>query len=102
MSFGRTGAALYIEIIDMKKQLRDQNIGQRKKTVELPPSSSANGGRGKGVQLYIPHDLYKSLKQAALDRDTTIRAVVLAALKNDGFTVKLEDLKDRRTQGRAE
>jgi hypothetical protein len=81
----------------MKKRTLGQTISQREKTVESHSSAGNDGGRGKGLQLYIPHDLYKSLKQAALDRDTTIRAVVLAALKNDGFNVKSEDLKDRRT-----
>lgn len=62
-----------------------------------PPTHVKGADRGKGLQLYIASDLYKSLKQAALDRDTTIRAVVLAALKNDGFDVKDDDLRDRRT-----
>ena len=81
----------------MKKQLLGQNLDQRKKVIEKPSSLDKDAGRGKGLQLYIPHDLYKSLKQAALDRETTVRAVVLAALKKDGFNVKSEDLKDRRT-----
>jgi hypothetical protein len=63
----------------------------------LPPTQVKVADRGKGLQLYIPPALYKALKEAAFDRDTTIRAVVLAALKNDGFNVKSEDLKDRRT-----
>jgi hypothetical protein len=81
----------------MKKKTSSKTLTQREKPVEPPSSAGNDGGRGKGLQLYIPHDLYKSLKQAALDRDTTVRAVVLAALKNDGFNVKSEDLKDRRT-----
>ena len=81
----------------MKKQTLSNNLIQRKKTRDSPSSENNDGGRGKGLQLYIPHDLYKSLKQAALDRDTTIRAVVLTALKKDGFNVNSEDLKDRRT-----
>ena len=64
---------------------------------DVSPAQVKITDRGKGLQLYIAPDVYKSLKQAALDRDTTIRAVVLAALKNDGFDVKDEDLRDRRT-----
>ena len=79
----------------MKKQSSQKTLDHSGKAIES--SFSLDGGRGKGLQLYIPHDLYKSLKQAALDRDTTVRAVVLAALKKDGFDVKLEDLRDRRT-----
>ena len=78
------------------------SLAGRKKTFDETdavslPIAEKTVGRGKGLQLYISHDLYKSLKQAAFDRDTTIRAVVLAALKKDGFDVKAEDLKDRRT-----
>jgi hypothetical protein len=81
----------------MKKHTEIKN-SERKSNASISPTSVADdGGRGKGLQLYIPHDLYKSLKQAALDRETTVRAVVLAALKKDGFNVKSEDLKDRRT-----
>lgn len=81
----------------MTKQPLSHNLIQRKKASDSPSSVNNDSGRGKGLQLYIPHDLYKSLKQAALDRDTTVRAVVLTALKKDGFNVNSEDLKDRRT-----
>ena len=81
----------------MKKQSVSQKPIQRKKTGDSPSSTNRDVGSGKGLQLYIPQDLYKSLKQAALDRDTTIRAVVLTALKKDGFNVNSEDLRDRRT-----
>lgn len=73
-----------------------KNSEQKSNASISPASASDDGGRGKGLQLYIPQDLYKSLKQAALDRETTVRAVVLAALKKDGFNVKSEELKDRR------
>ena len=81
----------------MKKRAPVENTTQKVDLRALPPTQVKIADRGKGLQLYIPQDLYKSLKQAALDRDTTIRAVVLAALKKDGFNVKSEDLKDRRT-----
>lgn len=79
----------------MKKQSSGNSLSQSNRANAL--ASSEDHGRGKGLQLYIPQDLYKSLKQAALDQDTTIRAVVLGALKKDGFDVKPEDLRDRRT-----
>jgi hypothetical protein len=63
----------------------------------LPPTQVKVADRGRGIQLYVPTDLYKALREAAFDRDTTIRAVVLAALKRDGFPVAEEHLKDRRT-----
>jgi hypothetical protein len=81
----------------MKKLAPIKNTAQKVDLRNLPPTQVKIGDRGKGLQLYIPPDLYKSLKQAALDRDTTVRAVVLTALKKDGFNVNSEDLKDRRT-----
>lgn len=81
----------------MKKLASIKNTNQKVDLRALPPTQVRVADRGKGLQLYIPPDLYKSLKEAAFDRDTTIRAVVLASLKKDGFPVSDEDLKDRRT-----
>ena len=74
-----------------------KKISRKDEISNMHPTKAKPTARGKGLQLYIAPDLYKSLKQAALDQDTTIRAVVLAALKKDGFDVKDEDLRDRRT-----
>ena len=63
----------------------------------IPPTQAKVADRGKGLQLYISTELYKALKVAAFDRDTTIRAVVMSALKKDGFPIRAEDLRDRRT-----
>jgi hypothetical protein len=81
----------------MKKLAPSKSPTRKVDLSGLPPTQVKVADRGKGLQLYIPHDLYKALKEAAFDRDTTIRAVVLASLKKDGFNVKSEDLKDRRT-----
>jgi hypothetical protein len=83
----------------MKKLAPIKSQSQKVGLGSLSPIQVKVADRGKGLQLYIPPDLYKALKAAAFDRDTTIRAVVLAALKKDGFNVKSEDLKDRRTSG---
>ncbi len=80
-----------------EKSATVKKIPSKEKVSEASSTSAKTTNRGKGLQLYIAPDLYKSLKQAALDQDTTIRAVVLAALKNDGFDVKDDDLRDRRT-----
>jgi hypothetical protein len=74
-----------------------KKIPSKEKVIDASSTPAKTTDRGKGLQLYIAPNLYKSLKQAALDQDTTIRAVVLAALKKDGFDVKDEDLRDRRT-----
>jgi hypothetical protein len=80
-----------------EKSATVKKMPSKEKVSDASYTPAKTADRGKGLQLYIAPDLYKSLKQAALDRDTTIRAVVLAALKNDGFDVKDEDLRDRRT-----
>lgn len=81
----------------MKKLAPIKNTAPKVDIRSLPPTQVKVADRGKGLQLYIPPDLYKALKEAAFDQDTTIRAVVLASLKKNGFPVSAEDLKDRRT-----
>lgn len=81
----------------MKKLAPIKNTTQKVDLRALPPTQVKVADRGKGLQLYIPPDLYKALKEAAFDRDTTIRAVVLESLKKDGFPVSADDLRDRRT-----
>jgi hypothetical protein len=81
----------------MKKLAPIKSPTQKVDLRALPPTQVKVADRGKGLQLYIAPDLYKALKEAAFERDTTIRAVVLASLKKDGFPVSAEDLKDRRT-----
>ena len=81
----------------MKKLAPIKNTTQKVDLRALPPTAVKVADRGKGLQLYIPPDLYKALKEAAFDRDTTIRAVVLESLKKDGFPVSADDLRDRRT-----
>jgi hypothetical protein len=81
----------------MKKLAPIKNTVQKIDLRALPPTQVKVADRGKGLQLYIPQDLYKALKEAAFDRDTTIRAVVLESLKKDGFPVSPDELRDRRT-----
>lgn len=81
----------------MKKLAPIKNTPQKVDLRALPPTQVKVADRGKGLQLYIPPDLYKALKEAAFDRDTTIRAVVLESLKKNGFPVSADDLRDRRT-----
>ena len=81
----------------MKKISQTKNQTRKEELGALPPTQVKAADRGKGLQLYIPIDLYKALKEAAFERDTTIRAIVLASLKKDGFPVPEKDLRDRRT-----
>jgi hypothetical protein len=81
----------------MKKLAPIKNTVQKIDLRALPPTQVKVADRGKGLQLYIPQDLYKALKEAAFGRDTTIRAIVLESLKKDGFPVSPDELRDRRT-----
>jgi hypothetical protein len=67
-----------------------------------PPSRSAvdtasrraakAASRQTKLTLRVPDYLVDALKRSALDRRTTLRALVLQALQKDGYTVKAEDL----------
>jgi len=81
----------------MKKLAPIKNTAQKVNLRALPPTQVKIADRGKGLQLYIPPDLYRALKEAAFKKDTTIRAVVLESLKKNGFPVSADDLRDRRT-----
>jgi len=81
----------------MKKLAPIKNTAQKVNLRALPPTQVKIADRGKGLQLFIPPDLYRALKEAAFEKDTTIRAVVLESLKKNGFPVSADDLRDRRT-----
>ena len=61
----------------MKKLASIKNTAPKVDLRAPPPTQVKVADRGKGLQLYIPTDLYKALKEAAFDRDTTIRAAVM-------------------------
>lgn len=64
---------------------------------EKSKSAGAKGrGEGRAVQIVMPPDTLKALKQRATDDDTTVRTVVLRALAKAGFPVPADEMKDRR------
>ena len=48
------------------------------------------------VQVVMPAETLRELKQTALDQDSSVRAVILEALKKAGYTVPAAELVDRR------
>jgi hypothetical protein len=63
----------------------------------LPPASVA---RAKSVtsepsfQIQMPVDLLKQLKRDAIEQETSVRVIVLQALKKAGY--KVDEIADRR------
>ena len=48
------------------------------------------------LTMTVPARVMREIKRRAFERDTTVRAVVLYALKADGMPVDEEALRDRR------
>lgn len=53
-------------------------------------------GRGAPLQVMLPDETLRALKHAAVDADTTVRALVLLALQAAGYPVPEGELGDRR------
>lgn len=51
------------------------------------------------VQFMVSPDIKKAIKTLALERDETIRTLVLRSLKDAGLPVDDDELIDRRTGG---
>jgi hypothetical protein len=61
--------------------------------VDTPSRRAAKAAsRQTKLTLRVPDYLVDALKRSALDRRTTLRALVLQALQRDGYAVKAEDL----------
>jgi hypothetical protein len=65
------------------------------------PSATAGGashsrGDGTPVQVVLPTDLVRELRHQAIDGSTSVRTLILKALKRAGYKVAEEDLVDRR------
>jgi hypothetical protein len=66
----------------------------------LPSATPGTGakprGAGNALQVIIPTDTLRGLKMRAADEMTTVRVLVLRALKDAGYPVPADELKDRR------
>jgi hypothetical protein len=63
-------------------------------TVE--PTGAKGRGAGRAVQVVMPADTLRALRQSATEADTTVRVVILQALAKAGYPVPADELKDRR------
>ena len=65
----------------------------------LPPAVAAQKaprGRGVPLQVVLPEETLRAVKHAAVDGGTTVRALVLEALRQAGYPVPDAELGDRR------
>ena len=60
------------------------------------PAPKAPRGRGVALQLMVPDETLRALKHAAVDAGTTVRALVLEAVRASGYPVPDSELGDRR------
>jgi hypothetical protein len=60
------------------------------------PTIKAPRGRGVPLQLMVPDGTMRALKHAAVDAETTVRALVLEAIHAAGYPVPDSELGDRR------
>lgn len=68
--------------------------GDERRPADAGPAASGN------ITLRVPPSLHGDLLQQAKSRGTTVRAVILAALRKDGFKIAEDDIMDRRTPDR--
>jgi len=65
----------------------------------LPPATVSRGsgkGRGKSLMITVPDETRAALRARAGTEDTTVRVLVLRALKKAGYPVPDDELVDRR------
>lgn len=53
----------------------------------------------KAVNFQADRALWEAVRKRASDEDTTVRAIMMRALKSFGFAVSDDDLDDKRKQG---
>ena len=78
----------------------------RSKTSELAkikaalPSTTGSRSHARGdgtpIQVVLPDDLARELRHQAIDEATSVRTLILRALKRAGYKVAEEDMADRR------
>jgi hypothetical protein len=73
------------------------------KTSSAPPAEEVKLKRGQGLESFqadFPDDLMDELRLCALKRKTSVKALVLRALHEAGYSVPVEFLEDKRRRGR--
>jgi hypothetical protein len=67
-------------------------------TKDAASARKSSKGNGKGLMLMVPTETLQALKVRAAEKLTTARALVLEALRKDGYPVPANELTDRRSR----
>jgi len=65
-------------------------------TAGRPRYRQISKGGGTGLMLMVPVDTLRMLRIKAAETGTTVRALVLEALRKSGYSVPADELVDRR------
>jgi hypothetical protein len=82
-----------------KLSVVEQTKSNRPPAAERPASAPVtNGGRGggKSVMVVVPNETRAALRARAGAEETTVRVLILRALKDAGYPVPDAELVDRR------
>jgi hypothetical protein len=82
----------------MAKAKRDGRKRLDAHKAALPPSplQRTSKGGGTALMLMVPVETLKALRTTAAEKGTTVRALVLEALRAAGYAVPVDQVTDRR------
>ncbi len=72
----------------------------KKQKQVVAPKKKTSGGPGVSLTVIMPPDTLIALKTAAAQKTSTVRALVLDALRKAGYPVPANELTDRRRKAR--
>lgn len=62
----------------------------------LPEAAAPAGDSDRKLTLSLPAPVIRQLRQRMAEEDTTVRALVLEALRKAGYAVPMAEIRDRR------
>jgi hypothetical protein len=65
-------------------------------SLSLAPNGAPPGDLDRKITLTLPAPVVRELKRRMAAEETTMRALVLQALAESGYTVAADELRDRR------
>jgi hypothetical protein len=67
-----------------------------KAALSSTPPQRTSKGNGTALMLMVPVETLKTLRTTAAEKSTTVRALVLGALRAAGYAVPADQVTDRR------
>ena len=82
----------------MAKAKRDgrKRLDAVKAVLPSTPPQRTSKGAGTALMLMVPVETLKTLRTKAAEKSTTVRALVLEALRAAGYAVPVDQVTDRR------